>query len=63
MIVGIIYISGAFKFRNSSVVEPCSWKHMAHMYGTDCLSEDSAPYRTLVLREVQALDCCMTITS
>jgi len=54
--------SGAFRFWNSAVVEPCSWKHMAYMYGTDCLSEDIIPHHTMVLREVQALDCCMVQT-
>ena len=57
---GLLCTSGAFGFWNSPVVEPCCWKHMAHMYGTDCLSEDFAPHHTMVLREVQTLDCCMT---
>lgn len=51
--------AGAFWFWNSAVVEPCNWKHMANMYGTNCLSEDFASHHTLVLREVQTLDCCM----
>lgn len=52
--------SGTFWFWNSAVVELCSWKDMAYMYGTDCFPESSPPYHTLVFGEVQTMDCCMT---
>lgn len=29
------------------------------MYGADCLTEDSPTHHTLVLGEVQTVDCCM----
>lgn len=54
---------GTFWFWNSPVVEPCSWKDMAHMYGTDCFTKDSPPYNTLVLGEIQTMDCCMNLPS
>ncbi len=53
------FSSGALWFWNSAVVEPCSWEDMANMYGTDCITEDSLAHHSLVLREVQTMDCRM----
>lgn len=43
------------------MVELCDGKDLACLYGADCFTESSASYRTLVLAEVQTLDCGMNM--
>lgn len=52
---------GTIRFWIGTVVEPFGWKVMAYMYGKYCLTENPTSYHTLVLGEVQTVDCGMSL--
>lgn len=52
-------LAGSFWFRISKVVKSCSWKNLANLHGADCIPTISFACHTVVLEQVQAVDCCM----
>lgn len=57
------FIPGTYWFRKCEVVEPFSWKDLACLYGADCFTENSPPHHTVVLGQVQTMDCGMCFLS